>query len=391
MSRKPLSFLLLNFRLLAVIATWGFLAVRGGAAEPARSGGTAKFLGATSCGTSGCHGGGGKNQNQYLVWWTRDAHSQRSFATLTTARSKQIADALRIKEPTTDTRCASCHSPSHEVPEALRAEAFKSSGGVSCESCHGPAESWLRSHTRPDWTHADRVFAGMRDLKNLYVRANTCVACHQTVATPLLKAGHPELIFELDGQCVSQPRHWREKTNWNGGQAWLIGQAVALREMSWQLSREAEPDEKLMARWSALLWLLQKLEGLDGTFPAFSKIPGEPASQNFLATLKAGDELAQRVSAFPWTDEMSRKALKTLASTGNDFRQPGTATHFQARRAERLALALDRLLVSCKDIPPASSADANLGRLFKQVQSLPEFNASGFADALNQVSHSLEE
>jgi len=92
----------------------------------------------------------------------------------------------------------------------------------------------------------------MRDLKNLYVRANTCVACHQTVATPLLKAGHPELIFELDGQCVSQPRHWREKTNWNGAQAWLIGQAVALREMSWQLSREAEPDQKLMVRWSAL-------------------------------------------------------------------------------------------------------------------------------------------
>ena len=389
MPRKPLSFTLPNVRILVVIATSGFFAVRSGAAEHAQAG-APRFLGATSCSTSGCHGGGGKNQNQYLVWLARDFHSQRPFATLTTARSKQIADALRIKEPTTDTRCASCHSPSHEVPEALRAEAFNISEGVSCEICHGPAESWLRSHTRPDWNHADRVFAGMRDLKSLYVRANTCVACHQTVTMPQLKAGHPELIFELDGQCVSQPRHWREKTNWNGAQAWLIGQAVALREMSWQLSREADPDEKLMTRWGALVWLFQKLEGLDGEFPAFA-MPAEPASQHFLATLKASDELAQRVSASQWTNEKSRKALKTLASTSNDFRQPGTAIQFQARRAERLVLALDRLFVSRKDIHPANSADANVNRLFRQVQSLPEFNALEFADALNQVSHSLDE
>ena len=391
MPRKRLSFLLPNVRILVVIATWGYPAVRCGAAEHAQAGGAPKFLGATSCSSSGCHGGGGKNQNQYLVWLARDFHSQRPFATLTTARSKQIADALRIKEPATDTRCASCHSPLREVPEALRAETFRISEGVSCESCHGPAESWLRSHTRPDWTHADRVFAGMRDLKNLYVRANTCVACHQTVAPPLLKAGHPELIFELDGQCVSQPRHWREKANWNGAQAWLVGQAVALREISWQLSREAEPGEKQMARWSALLWLLQALQGLDGEFSTLSKIPAERASQNFLATLKASDELAQRVSASQWTDEMSRKALKTLASISNDFRQPGLTIEFQARRAEQLVLALDRLFVSCKHIHPASSADANLNRLFRQVQSRPELNASEFADVLDQVSHSLDE
>jgi len=166
---------------------------------------------------------------------------------------------------------------------------------------------------------------------------------------------------------------------------------VALREMSWQLSREAQPDEKLMAHWSALLWLLQTLQGLDGEFPTLGKIPAERASQNFLATLKASDELAQRVSASPWTDEMSRKALKRLASISNDFRQPGMANPFQACRAERLVLALDRLFVSCKSVHPASSAEADLNRLFRQVQSLPEFNAPAFADVLNQVAHSLDE
>ena len=321
----------------------------------------------------------------------QDFHSQRPFATLTTARSKQIADALQIKDPTADRRCTSCHAPLREVPESLRAEAFQIGEGVSCESCHGPAEAWLRPHTRSDWSHADRMFAGMRDLKNLYVRANTCVACHQTVATPLLKAGHPELIFELDGQCVSQPKHWRESENGSGAQAWLVGQAVALRELSWQLSREAEPDEKLVARWSAVLWLLQKLGALDRQFPKLSEVSTDPVSQNFMAALKAGDELAKRASAAQWTDEMSNKAIKTLAAAGSDFQQPAATGQWQARRAERLVLALDRLSASRKKSQQARAADTDLNRLFKLVQSLPEFNAAKFVEALNQFSHSLEE
>src|SRR5881409_2483790 len=35
-----------------------------------------KFIGATSCASSSCHGGGGQNQNQFLVWSLRDFHSQ---------------------------------------------------------------------------------------------------------------------------------------------------------------------------------------------------------------------------------------------------------------------------------------------------------------------------
>jgi hypothetical protein len=175
----------------------------------------AKFLGANSCASSGCHGGGGAKQSQFLTWSLKDFHSQRPPATLTTARSKQIAAALEIKDPTADARCTTCHAPLHDVAENLRGENFKVSEGVSCESCHGPAENWLRSHTRHDYTRADRTAAGMRDLQNLYVRANTCVACHQVVSQPLLKAGHPALIFELDGQSVAEPNHWSVEKNGN--------------------------------------------------------------------------------------------------------------------------------------------------------------------------------
>lgn len=350
---------------------------------------TNRFLGATSCASSGCHGGGGQNQNQFLVWSLRDFHSQRPFATLTTARSKQIADALQLKDPTADNRCTACHAPLRDVPEAWRGEAFRVSEGVSCESCHGPAEDWLKSHTRTDYSHADRVFAGMRNLKNLYGRANSCVACHQTVETSLLKAGHPELIFELDGQSVSEPKHWREAADWNGAQTWFVGQAVALRELSWQLSRAPEPNEKLAARWSALLWLLQKLDGLDREFPALGKLASEPNLQNLRATLKASDDLAKRAAEIPWTDEMSRRALAALAATAGDFQQSSVAVHFQACRAERLVLALDRLLAARRNSQPNNAADADLNRLFRLAQSLPEFNSLEFAEALNQFSNSL--
>jgi hypothetical protein len=350
-----------------------------------------RFLGAASCSSSGCHGGGGLDQNQSLVWSLRDFHSQRPFATLTTARSKQIADALQIKDPAADQGCASCHAPLHEVPVALRGEDFRVTEGVSCESCHGPAEHWLRSHTRKDWTHEDRVFAGMRDVKNLYVRANTCVACHQTVATPLLKAGHPELIFELDGQSVSQPKHWRENTNWNGAQTWWIGQAVALREMSWQLSRESEPDENLMARWSALLWLMQKLDGIDPKAPSLNKVSAQASRNNFLAALKLSDELALHLATVSWTGERSLQALRKLAGTSAEFHTGEIPIHLHARRAERLVLALDRLSLAQKSFVSRNASNGKLNRLFELVQSLPDFDPSKFAEALNQFSLSLDE
>lgn len=341
------------------------------------------FLGAAACSTSGCHGGGGHQQNQFFIWSLQDAHSQRAPATLTTARSRQIAAALGVKDATTDPQCIACHAPLHTVPVAQRGKDFKTSEGISCESCHAPAENWLRSHTRPDWTPADRAHAGMRDLKNLYVRANTCASCHQTVATPLLRAGHPELIFELDGQAAAQPRHWREPTNAIGARAWFIGQAVALREMSWQLAQAPEADDQLAARWAALLWLLQKLDRVHPEFPSLAPIPTAPTAANARAAHQATDDLAKRAAALPWTVAMSRAALERLAATAAEFQSPAPAP-LPARRAERLVLALDRLLITHRTGTNATPADTALNRLFALAQSIPDFQPPVFGEALRQ-------
>jgi hypothetical protein len=340
-----------------------------------------KILGAGSCSSSGCHGGGGANQNQYQVWSLRDFHNSRPFATLTTARSKQISDLLGIKSPTEDLRCTVCHAPLHSVPAERRPE-VKVSEGVSCESCHGPGEQWLRGHTRNDWSHAHRTLAGMRDLKDLYERANTCVACHQTVELPLLKAGHPELIFELDGQTVSQPRHWREATNFSGGQAWFVGQAVALRELSWQLTREGAGDPKLNARWQAALWLVQKVAPTVSS----SAVPltNEANAENAAAALKAADQIARQAAQTNWTPDLSKKALQALGSSGPDFRQRALSNEQHARRAERLVLALDRLNNDLQRNRSGKESDSELNSLFKLAQSIPDFDREAFAAGLEK-------
>jgi hypothetical protein len=347
----------------------------------------AKFLGANSCASSSCHGGGGAQQDQFLTWSLKDFHSQRPPATLTTARSKQLSEALGVKDPTTDERCTVCHAPLQEVPEESQGGQFKASEGVSCESCHGPAENWLRAHTRHDYTRADRTAAGMRDLQNLYVRANTCVACHQTVAQPLLEAGHPELRFELDGQSVAEPKHWSAEKNGNGAQAWLVGQAVALREMSWQLNREAGrvqdlpvavTDTNLVQRWGALAWVLHETGTVNFTVPL--------ALNDYGSIQHKADQLAREKSEAVWTEQMTEACLTRLAGQAASFSDPKIPQPVQARRAERLVLALDRLLAAENN----HQAEAELNQLFKLAQSVPDFDPGQFAAGLEKFAAAVK-
>ncbi len=345
------------------------------------------YLGAPSCASSSCHGGGGAHQNQYLVWSRRDFHSQRPVATLATARSRQIAAALAITDPSTDATCTTCHAPLSAVPADRRGPDISVTEGVSCECCHGPAENWLRAHTRKDWTPADRVFAGMRDLQNLYVRANACVACHQTLAVPLLQAGHPELLFELDGQCAAEPRHWVEKPAWNRAQTWYVGQAVALRELSWQLNRETIPDQHLLARWQALVWLLEKLDGVDPALPGVGNLAISPSPGDFQAAQSGADAAARAAAGLTWSADLAPTMLARLAATSGDFTTaPGEVA---AHRAERLVLALDRLLLA-QTTPVSPVASQTLNDLFQEAQSIPDFNAATFATTLGQFARALK-
>jgi hypothetical protein len=48
-----------------------------------------------------------------------------------------------------------------------------------------------------------------------------------------LKAGHPELVFELDSQSVNEPKHWRDDDQWvgpRGKELNLLREDVRLRD-----------------------------------------------------------------------------------------------------------------------------------------------------------------
>ncbi len=342
-----------------------------------------KFLGVESCSTSSCHGGAGEMRHQVDTWTRLDFHS-KSAHTLTSARSEQIAKAAGIPDAAKSTRCTTCHAPFHDVPAAVLSANVKTDIGVSCENCHGPAERWLLSHTRKDFSHADKVAAGMRDLRSLNVRANSCVACHQTVETALLNAGHPELLFELDGQSVTEPRHWKERGDYHGGKAWLVGQAAALRETSWQLSGELN-NTALSTRWSALVWIMQKTDGLDSSLPSLKAFALVAAADNVKRAQQLADDLAKQAAKANWSGELSLKLLRQLAATHAEFREQVQPQLVQARRAERLVLALDRLVTSLD----RKGLDAELNALFKLAQSVPDFEPARFADALEQFSRKL--
>ena len=338
-----------------------------------------QFVGAAGCKASSCHGGAGEKRSQYLTWVKQDFHF-RAYAVLVDARSARMAETLGLPAAYTSARCTVCHSPFQAVAPTNLANTASADEGVSCESCHGAAGSWLRGHIRKDWSYAMRVGAGMHDLRNFYVRANTCVACHQNLDANLLAAGHPELIFELDGQSVNEPKHWRDDDAWSGARAWLVGQAVALREVSWMLAKTEFTTAEGTWRWNALVWLLAKATAHQARLQSID-LPGPNVQKaQFAIMQEQADLLARQASAMPWDRDRAATMLRTLAASEPDFMgSPGAEPDVLFPRASRLVLALDRLARAVAQEPPAPPIAAALAALFEDVRAQPDFQPAKFA------------
>jgi Cytochrome c554 and c-prime len=348
------------------------------------------FVGSIGCKSSSCHGGAGAKRSQYITWSQKDFHT-KAYAVLLNARSERIAEGLGIPAAQSSARCTVCHSPFQSVAPSRLQRTAHPDEGVSCETCHGAASGWLRGHTRTDWTYNTRVAAGMRDLRNLYMRANACVACHQNLAPELLQAGHPDLFFELDGQSVAEPKHWRDEEPWSGLREWLTGQAVALREMSAALASEPQNDAFSIARWDGLAWLCATATSA-GSIPSPVSPPSStPGRSDFTSMQTQADALARRASTSNWSESSARSLLVALAAADGEFAAKGTASPVLAQRAKRLVLALDRLTNA---VNPNRSGprkiDAELNRLFADVRSLDAFDASTFAAHLQAFRSALE-
>lgn len=362
-----------------------------GAKEPAEIRETgATFVGSSGCKSSSCHGGAGPKRSQYLTWSQKDFHT-KAFTILLSPRSQRIAESLGAGPAEASVRCTVCHAPFHSVgPGRLGPEAHPEEG-VSCESCHGAASAWLRGHTRKDWTYNTRVGAGMRDLRSLYVRATACAACHQVLEPAVLKAGHPDLFFELDTQSVGEPKHWRDDDPWNGLREWLTGQATALREMSWALASDPQNDEWSVARWNGLAWLCATASNAAAISSPILPPPNAPTRSDFANTQSQADSLARRAATSDWSENTAHSLLTALAASDNEFAAQGPSAAILGQRAKRLVLALDRLANALNENRGFKfKIERELNQLFEDVRTLDAFDASGFAAHLKIFRDALE-
>lgn len=165
-----------------------------------------------------------------------------------------MVKALGRKKPAhEDSLCLNCHVLTNHDRAAATGRLPENfvSDGVSCESCHGPAEGWLVEHYRPEWREkstAQKALLGMKDTRSLVARARLCAECHvgsvasskggigQDVYHDLYAAGHPPLIFEFSAYHASLLHHWQDARDRDprfGGspdfeaRAWVVGQIVS--------------------------------------------------------------------------------------------------------------------------------------------------------------------
>ena len=347
---------------------------------------SALFVGAVGCKSSSCHGGAGEKRSQYITWSRQDFHT-RAFAILLDARSARIAETVGTGEAQSSARCTVCHSPFQSFAPMRLASNARADEGVSCESCHGAAGSWLRGHTRSDWNYAMRVTAGMRDLRSLYVRANTCVACHQNIDNDLLKAGHPTLVFELDSQSVNEPKHWRDDNPWIGPRAWLTGQAVALREAAWRARTDSDPAADVRETSIALAWLLAKGTAVEPDLPKIF----ESVSSDLEPVQKQADDLARRAPSWNPTIDSIMAILRALVASDSEFvvtKETSVQTLWYHER--RVVLALDRLSAALKQNRGAPlKIDNELNLLREDVRLRENFAPPQFAEHVREFRAAL--
>ena len=390
--RATFAYMTRQARLPQILITCAFAASALVLSRPAALGAEAgnRIVGIESCATSGCHGGGaGKNQVQIH---RKDQHANATLAMVQAPWSTQLTQNLGISSPYTNARCTVCHTPFRTVAQDKfmpDLNAAKAGDGVSCESCHGPAEYWLRSHTRPDYTHAMRVSIGMREMKDLYNRANACVGCHQNIDPDIVANGHVPLTFELDDFDTRETAHWKDKGAWLGPKRWLTGQAVALRELSWSLANQhanpgASRGVKVMQdHWAAVSWVLRKTEAGRNL----------PAGSDYVASQAASDRIARAAANQDWSKESTMKLMRTLVGTRQEFGRGNAETSpASAQRGFLLAASLRRLYLALRNdggMAQNTNIEKSLDALFEFTKDETNFDGEGYGRMLEQIDIEL--
>ena len=416
---------------------------------------TGKYTGPGSCSSTSCHGSVPPRadsrvfQNEYSIWVVKDKHA-KAYAALTGAVGGRMGRILGLGKPEQAAKCLACHAL--DVPTEARAKTFDLSEGVSCESCHGPASSWLGPHTTRTWTHEQSVAAGMFDTRNMVRRAEKCLSCHlgtqeHFVDHEMLAAGHPDLYFELDSFSSVMPRHWKtprenapgvaaENAAWTGVREWGTGQAVQLRaamdriawrargknwpefselecfachhaltapEQSWRQERGYPGRRPGDPPWNAsrhavFRELAHQLDDgaaarLDGQVAQVAKLLGQlnPDREAVAAAATSASALAgQIVAKIEAQPYDAAMAMRLLQRITHDADE---ISNEGERAAEQAAMALDSLFIAYshnQSVASAADIRAAINGLFQQLENPSTYNPSDFARQLTKLNSLLK-
>ncbi len=130
--------------------------------------------------------------------------------------AKAIADKMDVKQIKKEATCLQCHYTADSGGEAV--------AGISCESCHGAAKSWIKVHNdfggkdvkkdQEPASHKEQrisqsVAAGMIRPDDIYSVAQNCFQCHTVPNEKLVEVGghNAGSDFELVTWSQGEVRH----------------------------------------------------------------------------------------------------------------------------------------------------------------------------------------
>jgi hypothetical protein len=190
--------------------------------------------------------------SEWKIWAEQDKHAS-AYKVLSEPRSQRIGELLGKDVLATATGCIQCHT-SNVVNELWSPACFRNGQnafveeGVSCQTCHGPAELWESEHIKPAWREKSpeqKAEFGFNTMEDPVQRAAMCTSCHigsgergRIITHEMYAAGHPMLSgFDMEAFADKMPRHWRYSHEKPGGKpfnfertrAVLIGSIVAMK------------------------------------------------------------------------------------------------------------------------------------------------------------------
>jgi hypothetical protein len=197
-----------------MLGLYGLLMIVGFAANGAVASDPAKIVGPNAC--AECH-------KQEVEAW-KGSHHFKTFREMPRRKeANEIAEKMGVRRIRSESLCLSCHYTVQQKENRKQAIA-----GVSCESCHGAGEDWIKVHSQfsgktektetkaeaeARWKLAEAK--GMIRPSSLYRLAKNCYSCHVVPQEDLVnKGGHAAgSAFELLSWSQGEVRHntWHSK------------------------------------------------------------------------------------------------------------------------------------------------------------------------------------